>query len=341
MRAGALALALAATLSACATGPPTPSPSPLVTPAPPPALLPLARLPGWEVEDHAAAFAAVQLACGHRASPTDGCRAADRMGRPSEAAARSFLEAHFRAEPVAGEGLLTGYFAPLYEARDLPDELFSAPVRPRPADPDAAGERALIERQAAPDALAWMRPEDLFFLQVQGSGVLAYPDGRRARAVFAGANGRAFVAISGPMATRGLLGEDTSAGAVHAWLAAHRGPEADAVMALDPRYIFFRLEPDDGGEPKGAAGAALVPGRSLAVDTVAHPYFELLWLDADAPSLPGARPAYRRLAVALDTGAAIRGEARADLYLGSGPAAGEEAGRIRHALRLYRIVPAP
>ena len=111
-------------------------------------------------------------------------------------------------------------------------------------------------------------------------------------------------------------------------------------MDLDPRYIFFQLG-HYAVDPKGAAGVPLIAGRSLAVDPGAHPYFELLWLDADAPALPGARPAYRRLAVALDTGAAIKGEARADLYLGSGPEAGEEAGRIRHTLRLYRIVPAP
>jgi membrane-bound lytic murein transglycosylase A len=332
------ALLAAAALSACVTAPP---PSPTAETPPPTGLLPLTGLPGWAAEDYAAALAAVRLACAHSPSPTAGCRAAAAQDRPNEAAARALLEAHFRAKLVAGEGLLTGYFAPLYEARDRPDGEFAAAARPRPADPDAAGDRATIERQPAEGALAWMRPEDLFFLQIQGSGVLTFEDGRRARAVFAGSNGLPFVAISGPMAARALLGRDTSAGAVHAWLAAHRGPQADAVMALDARYIFFRLEAKDIGEPKGAAGAPLIAGRSVAIDASAHPYFELLWLDAEAPNLPGARPAYRRLAVALDTGAAIRGEARADLYVGSGPDAGEEAGRIRHALRLYRIVPAP
>ena len=185
-----------------------------------------------------------------------------------------------------------------------------------------------------------MRPEDLFFLQVQGSGVLTFPDGARRRAVFAAANGRAFVAIAKTMIAEGLLDPaNASADDVRAWLADHRGPEAQAQMDQDPRYIFFHLVPDDGGEPRGASGAALSPGRSLAIDPATHPYFELLWIDASAASLSGAQPTYQRLAVALDRGGAIVGPVRADLYVGSGAHAGYEAARIRHTLRLYRIVP--
>ena len=84
----------------------------------------------------------------------------------------------------------------------------------------------------------------------------------------------------------------------------------------------------------------LPPGRSLAVDPSRHNYGELYWIDASAPILQGAARRYRRLAMALDTGAAIRGEVRADLYVGRGGAAGEEAGRVRHALRMVRLVPA-
>ena len=110
-------------------------------------------------------------------------------------------------------------------------------------------------------------------------------------------------------------------------------------MDLDPRYIFFSLLADDGAPPQGASGAGLIPGRSLAIDPAHHPYFELLWIDANAGVLTGARPTYQRLAVALDRGGAITGPLRADLFVGSGMDAGEEAGAIRHALRLYRIVP--
>ncbi len=110
-------------------------------------------------------------------------------------------------------------------------------------------------------------------------------------------------------------------------------------MDLDRRYVFFRLEPDDGQTPVGAAGVRLTPGRAAAVDPAFHGMGELLWIDAEAPTLAGAFPRYQRLAMALDTGIAIKGESRADLYVGEGPDAGTEAGRVRHILRLYRLVP--
>ena len=83
----------------------------------------------------------------------------------------------------------------------------------------------------------------------------------------------------------------------------------------------------------------LPAGRAVAVDPLSHPMGELLWIDGEAPSLAGAFPAYRRLAMALDTGSAIKGPIRADLYLGTGPAAGAEAGRVKHRLRLYALTP--
>ncbi len=303
----------------------------------------VADLPGWAGEDHSAAFAAVRAACAAlRAPPSPRfCEDVRAAGNPGEGGARAFLETHLRAEPEAGEGVLTAYFSPDYDARAQPGGDFSAPVRPRPADLGATTpSRGQIDSWPASDALAWMRPEDLFFLQIQGSGVLEFADGRRARASFAGSNGRPFVAVAGPMAARGLIAPaHMSAGAIHDWLAAHRGPDADAVIGLNPRYIFFRLAPDTGRDPVGAAGVPLIAGRSVAVDPADHPWGELLWIDADAPSLAGAPAVFRRLAVALDSGAAIKGEVRADLYLGQGAAAGEAAGRVRHRLRLWRLRP--
>ncbi len=187
-----------------------------------------------------------------------------------------------------------------------------------------------------------MRPEDLFFLQIQGSGVLVLEDGARERAVFDGSNGLPFVGIAAPMRAAGLLPDRrTDAGDIKTWLANHRGPDAQALMDQDTRYVFFRLVPDNDAEPAGAAGRPLVPGRSLAVDPQRHAMGELLWIEATAPALSGAPVAYRRLAVALDTGAAIKGEVRADLYTGRGDAAGAEAGHVRHTLRLWRLAPTP
>jgi membrane-bound lytic murein transglycosylase A len=308
-------------------------------------------LPGWAEEDHAAALAAFRRTCSVAKAPEDrkACAAAWALGPVDEPQARAFLESRFEARAIEAPGLLTGYFAPEYEAREEPDEEFSAPVRPVPPElvrrPDGHFEpwleRAEIERSPA-QALAFMRPEDLFFMQIQGSGYLTFPDGRSARAAYAGDNGRPFTGIARPMSEQGLLPRSATSGeAIRAWLAAHRGPDAQAVTDLDARYVFFKLEPDDGGEPKGAAGVPLPAARSAAIDPTEHGFGELLWISAESPVLSGAVPSYRRLVVALDAGGAIRGAARVDLYLGRGAAAGTEAGRIRHPLKLWRLTPKP
>ncbi|HEX6859429.1 MAG TPA: MltA domain-containing protein [Caulobacteraceae bacterium] len=329
------------------TRPAQPSPT---LPPPRPAMLPLSQLPGWAQEDHASAFAAYRQTCAVVRDPAyaEVCARARAEPPLGADAARRFFEANFRAESVGPEGLLTGYFAPQYEARFSRQGEFSAPVRPRPAGlpanpgTQAYGDRAAIESTEEARPLAWMRPEDLFFLQIQGSGTLRLPDGRTVRALYDGNNGWPFVAIAGPMREQGLLpGNNTSGQAIRQWLADHRGREAEAVMRLNPRYVFFRTAPDDGLDPAGAAGVPLPAGRAVAVDLTRHALGELFWIDASAPTLTGAFPIYRRLVVALDTGGAIKGDVRADLYIGRGDAAGVEAGRIRHDLIMYRLVPAP
>jgi len=331
--------------------------------------LALDALPGWADENHVAAFAAYKATCGLTpgAALPDACARARAARSLGKAEAKAFFEASFHAAPSPAEGLLTAYFAPGYEARRKAGGAFSAPVRPRPADlkivdaalfdPPRAGQpgvardkgggrlepypdRAGIEARPAPDALAWMRPEELFFLQLQGSGVLTFEDGRRKKALYAANNGRPFVGLAKPMRERGLLAADKQSGeAIRAWLAAHRGPEATAIMRLNPSYAFFRLTDDDGHEPVGTGTVPLPPGRAVAVDPAFHPMGELLWISAESPAAAGALPPYRRLVTALDTGKAIKGEGRADLYLGSGPGAGAEAGRVRHQLRMFRVVP--
>ena len=369
--AGWLCTTALATLSlaACATPqehgpipPGFPVPPPTARPLPPPApprRLELSALLGWALEDHDAGFAAWRATCGVARDPamTAVCARARSAGvnRPGEG--RRFLEQAFVAERSGGEGVLTAYFAPVYPARRRPDEEFSAQVRPKPADlvvaaggevlrvkPDGSAEpypdRAAIEAAAPTAVLAWMRPEELFFLQVQGSGVLVFEDGSRLKALYAAHNGRPFVGIANLMRDRGLLARDNTSGdAIRGWLADHRGPRADEIMRLNPRYAFFRLGPDDGKPPPGAAGVPLPAGRAVAIDPAFHAYGELLWIDGEAPILAGAFPTYRRLVTALDTGGAIRGEVRADLYLGQGEAAGAEAGRVRHTLSMWRLVP--
>jgi membrane-bound lytic murein transglycosylase A len=377
MRLGVVAfLAAAGLLTACATpeplgpvatyAPPPPAPSPAPVPyAPSGQAMRVADLPGWDAEDHVAALKALQAGCG---VGRDGamqavCARARRLGATDETAARGFLEANFVVAQVADGGLLTAYFAPEYEARTHSEGDFTAPVRPRPADlvvidlglfdPALSGrnitgklvqgrllpydDRTAIEQSPVDDVLAWMRPEDLFFMQIQGGGVLDLPGGRRLRAAFNGSNGRAFVGIANVLRDQGLA--DTSGDSIRAWLADHRGSEADAVMRRNPRYVFFNVSADDGRDPPGAAGISLPPGRALAVDPARHRLGGVYWIDASAPTLNGAVPSYRRLTLALDTGGAIKGDVRADLYLGRGARAGAEAGRVRHALRLYALEP--
>lgn len=368
----------ALSLYACATPSVVTAPAPVAS-APPALVSPpprpegegsFANLPGWDAEDHAGALQAFAAGCGvsKDADLRAVCDRARALGVVDEPSARLFLEANFRAERVGDQGLLTAYFAPRYEARDSRDGAFTAPVRARPADlvvldlglfdPALTGrklsgrvvdgrvtpypDRADIEATRPDHVLAWMKPEELFFLQIQGSGVLNLPDGRRMKAVFSASNGKPFVPIARILRDRGVLADNNTSGdAVMAWLAEHRGSEADEVMRRNPRYVFFNLEPDDGREPAGTAGISLIPGRALAVDPTQHAMGGLYWIDASAPALSGAFPVYRRLAMALDTGGAIKGAVRADLYAGSGPGAGREAGRVRHVLTLYRLTPIP
>lgn len=307
--------------------------------------MPLSALPGWYAEDYAAALQAFAAGCAISRDPAVAavCRDARETGPLDQGGARIFLERNFRARRIGDAGVLTAYFVPEYEARETPDAPFTAAVRPKPSGIEALrpiGDRAAIEATPPEQALAWMKPEDLFFMQIQGSGVLDLPDGERLKATVSVTNGLPFVAIAGILRQRGdLPAKGASGDAIRAWLADHRGPEADAVMDQNPRYVFFALARDDGRDPAGTAGTPLIAGRAIAVDPGYHDLGGPYWIDADSPALNGAPALYRRLVMALDTGGAIKGPVRADLYIGRGPRAGDEAGRVRHVLKLYSLVP--
>ena len=354
-------------LAACSSGPMVPSspvpssPSYAVPSQPlPDASAPAdgpASLEGWANEDHLSAFNAWVDGCGvaRDAAAKVQCDRAMQIRRTSRpvtpSMARGFFESGFIVVAARTDdgspGLLTAYFAPEYQARRRPDATFDAPVLARPAGwqrgqtlPDRAAIEAEPQAVSGQAPLAWMRAEDLFFMQIQGSGYLTFEDGSKARASYAADNGRPFVGIARPMAQQGLLpANGTSGEAIRAWLASHRGTEAKRVMALNPRYIFFAMDPDDGGDPNGAAGIALPARRAIAIDPAHWRYGDLVWISADGGNLAGARASYHGLVVALDTGSAIRGPVRADLYMGRGEAAGEEAGAVRHPLRMWRLVP--
>jgi len=331
-----------------------------------PEALRLSNLPGWTAADPFIALEALRSACAYKKGRQYGpvCQAMASQDFETTDQIKGFLLSHLQIEPIAGQGLMTGYFVPDYEAsykaegefsqgvRTKPDDLIyvsGSQMTPRQSSAHVAARkvgdtylaypvRAEIEKSAV-SAAYYMRPEDYFFMQLQGSGFLDLPDGKRVYAAYAADNGQPFVGIAKVMVAKGYLAQNqTSGDNIHQWLADHRGPEATSVMNANPRYGFFAIQPDQN-QPLGAAAVPLPPGSAIAVDSAYHDLGDLFWLDADAGTLKDAFPAYQRMVAALDTGGAIRGNVRADLYVGHGTRAGVEAGRIKHDLRLWRIMP--
>ncbi len=338
-------------------------------PNPVPAAMRLSTLPGWDATDAFIAIEALRATCTYKKGRQYAavCTAMSAQDFESPEQIKDFLNSHLTIEPITGTGTLTGYFVPDYEASTTPTDEFSQPVRGKPADlvyvagsqmtpAQSAAKvaarksgsqyvayyaRADIEKMPAPDATYFMRPEDYFFMQLQGSGFLDTPDGKRVYAAYAADNGLPFTGIAKTMVDQGLLAPNqTSGDNIHAWLAAHRGPDAQAVMNADARYAFFSINPDQT-EPNGAAGLPLPPGSAIAIDPAYHDLGDLFWINGVVGNnaLSDAFPAYQRLVSALDTGGAIKGNIRADLYVGHGDRAGTEAGKIKHTLTMWRIVP--
>jgi len=380
------ALALALLVTACAERPATPpvvtppvtppagepadhdhdEAPPIYLPSPVPERLRLSTLPGWEDTDPFVALEALRATCQYKKGRqyAEVCAAMAQQDFESPTQILAFLNAHLQIEKIDGQGLMTGYFVPDYDARLAPDAEFSQPVRGKPADlvvipgsqltPASSAAkiaarkvgdvyvpyytRAEIEQMPS-DAVYFMRPEDYFYMQLQGSGFLDLPDGSRVYAAYAADNGWPFVGIAKVMTERGILEKNqTSGDNIHNWLAVHRGPEATEIMNANPRYGFFAIQPNVT-EPVGASGLSLPPGSAIAIDPTLNDMGDLFWLDADAGTLKDAFPEYHRMVAALDTGGAIKGKIRADLYVGHGERAGIEAGRIKHNLRMWRIVP--
>ncbi len=267
---------------------------------------------------------------------------------------------------IEQKGRFTAYFEPSYPASETKTAEFSAPVLARPADlvtvdlgafrDDLAGDRiaGAVEGGALkpyPDhaainagaldgrthVLAFMRPTDLLFLQIQGSGRLKIGD-RDIRVGYDGHNGWKYVAVGKTLIDQGALSRETvSMQTIRDWLAG--APEADArrVRESNPSYIFFRPL-DDLADPAlgplGADGAQLTPMVSLAVDPRFTPLGAPVWIDIE-----GADP-LRRLMIAQDRGGAIKGPVRGDLYAGSGDAAGDVAGGFNRMGTMTVLLPA-
>ncbi len=253
-------------------------------------------------------------------------------------------------------GLATGYFEPELAAARRPQGRFRVPLYAPP--PELLGASALRkpyytrqQLETLPQAraalrgreIAWIEdPLDALMLQVQGSGRLRVlePDGRtsRVRLSFAAHNEQPYRSLGRWLVEQGeLSAEQASWPAIKSW--AQRNPaRADELHWANPRVVFFREEPLSAPElgPIGAQGVPLTPGRSVAVDPQAVPLGTLLWLDTTAPMSPTP---LRRLVVAQDTGSAIVGPVRVDLFFGWQPGAEELAGRMKQPLRLWALWP--
>ena len=294
-------------------------------------------------------------------------RRATSCGALDAAAARAFYAenfAAFRVFPANGDaGFLTGYYEPRLKGSLTPTAEFSAPVLARPDDlvsfapgagpgdfdPALAGaqrfadgrlgpypDRAEIEAQAPSGAVLWLADcVDVFLVQVQGSAQVELPDGRIVRLAYDGRNGQPYTSIGKLLIASGDIGEaQMSLGALKAWLRAHGlapGAPARRLMQRNRSYVFFKLEADFDASmgPVGGAGLALTPLRSIAIDRQVWSYGLPFFIEAEAPWQNAQPSRFARLMMAQDTGSAILGPARADIFFGGGEAAGERAGAIR------------
>ena len=289
----------------------------------------------------------------------------------AELDARRFFEARFRpfrVIPENGAGFLTGYYEPCIPASTIETEAFSWPILARPADLvtfglDAApldfpggitGARRLTDGSLVPyddraaieaerrDPIVWVRDAvEAFLIQVQGSAQVEFPDRSRARLAYDGRNGLSYTSIGKILIESGQIAEgDMSLATLKAWLR-RDNDRGLALMRRNRSFVFFKLVEDFDAclGPIAGAGVPLTPLRSIAIDRAIWSYGLPFWIDAELPWVDETPRPFRRLMIAQDTGSAIVGAARADLYFGGGDAAGERAGAIRHRADFIVLMP--
>ena len=304
-------------------------------------------------------------------------RAALALAEPQTGeAARSFFERWFVPHRINARGFVTGYYEPEVEASREPTARFSVPLYRRPADLVDFGEmerppgwdpemrfarrteaglepffdRAAIEEGALAGRgleLAFVESSvDAFFIHVQGSARLKLVDGNEGgktlRIAFDGKAGHPYTSIGRLAVERGILSRDKAdKDGLEAWLKSHPD-KGRALMRENRSFIFFReTELDDAAGPLGAAGISLTAHRSLAVDRTLHTFHTPIFVEApDLHDPEQDDKAFRRLMIAQDTGSAIVGAARGDIFFGAGQAAGSRAGRVRHAATMIVLIPA-
>jgi len=294
----------------------------------------------------------------------------------SDAEARAFFERHFEPHLIRPEhattGFVTGFYEPEVEASaersdnfrvpllEVPDDLVKVDDSNRPEGmdpylafgrktPDGIVEyfdRAAIEQGVLGDrarAIAWVENRvDAFFIHVQGAARLKMPDGSVRRITYAAKSGQRFTGPGRVLIELGEIAEaDVTMQSIRKWFADHPD-RINEILWRNRSYIFFR-EADVSDPSLGPVAAAKVPltsGRSLAVDRLIHTFGTPFFIDAPSLLAFDTKP-FRRLMIAQDTGSAIVGPARGDLFAGSGDSAGEIAGVVRHPADFYILVPRP
>jgi membrane-bound lytic murein transglycosylase A len=296
------------------------------------------------------------------------CRAA-----ADAADSRRFFESHFMAlrvhDPERAEGLFTGYYEPEARGSRTPSSEFRVPIYRKPPDLvafDEATEKALglkygrlingkpsayltrkeIEQGAVAGRgleIAWLADwADAFFIHIQGSGRIRLPDGSLIRLAYAGKTGQPYTGIGARLVERGVFSrENMSMQATRSWMAAH--PQAARELMWENKsFIFFReVDVEDPVlGPPGAQKVSLTPRRSLAVDRRLWMFGTPVWVETAAPSGPGgATEPFRHLMIAQDTGTAIKGHVRGDVFWGAGEEAALTAGHMKSPGRMIVLLP--
>ncbi|MBL3703464.1 murein transglycosylase [Sulfitobacter sp. BDSS02] len=307
-------------------------------------IVPFEELDGWSADNHRDAFAAFLNTCTDLKDPDwlSLCAVAQSNtdGNP-----KSFFELFFRPVLIedGGNSLFTGYFEPELEGSRHPTPRFRYPLYKMP--PEAKNANPWLSREEIFSSgvldnrgleIAWVDdPVELFFLQIQGSGRIRLENGESLRVGYGGANGHPYRSIGVELVRRGIYdAHQVSAQVIKNWV--KRNPEAGRdLLYHNPSYVFFREISKVAAHlgPLGAMNRSVTAMRSLAVDPQFTPLGAPVWLEKD-----GENP-IRRLMVAQDTGSAIKGAQRADVFFGTGDAAGEAAGRLRDPGRMLVLLP--
>ncbi len=307
-------------------------------------MLDFESLDGWESDSHRAALTTFLETCDKLKDPDwrPICAFAADAGA-SDASAKAFFELFFKPVIIGDPpALFTGYYEPELNGSLTRSPRFAYPIYRRPPelqDGQVYHDRASIEAGALRGRgleIAWLEdPVEVYFLHIQGSGRVRLPDGRVIRVGYGGRNGHAYRSIGQEMIRRGThTADQLSAQKIRAWVRAN-GSAGSAMLNYNPSYVFFRKLDELPAEkgPIGAMGRSITPMRSVAIDPDYTPLGAPVWIE----KVGGDE--IRALMVAQDTGGAIKGPQRADIFYGTGDAAGDAAGTVKDGGRLIVLLP--